>query len=65
MMVSRLLKSCATPPVSWPTASSLWLCRRASSAFCKASACSLSGWMSRPTALMRPSPGRAAQAIQR
>ena len=21
MMVSRLLKSCATPPVSWPTAS--------------------------------------------
>ena len=25
-MVSRLLKSCATPPVSCPTASSFWDC---------------------------------------
>ena len=25
--VSRLLKSCAIPPVSWPTASILWACR--------------------------------------
>ncbi len=32
MTVSRLLKSCATPEVSCPTASSRWLSRRASSA---------------------------------
>jgi hypothetical protein len=31
--VRRLLKSWATPPVSWPTASIFWLCRRASSAW--------------------------------
>ena len=31
MPVSRLLKSCAKPPVSWPTASIFWLCRSASS----------------------------------
>ncbi len=31
-MVSRLLKSCATPPVSWPTASIFCDCRSASSA---------------------------------
>ena len=30
--VSRLLKSCATPPVSWPSASSRWPCLSASSA---------------------------------
>ena len=30
--VSRLLKSCATPPVSWPSASSRWPCFSASSA---------------------------------
>ena len=30
MMVSRLLKSCATPPVSWPTASIFCACRTAS-----------------------------------
>ena len=32
MMVSRLLKSCATPPVSWPTASIFCACRSGSSA---------------------------------
>ena len=35
MAVSTLLKSCATPPASWPTASILWLCANfSSSAFC-------------------------------
>ena len=33
MMVSRLLKSCAMPPVSWPTASIFCACRSASSTF--------------------------------
>ena len=33
MIVSRLLKSCATPPVSWPTASIFWDWRSASSAW--------------------------------
>ena len=27
--ISRLLKSCATPPVIWPIASSRWACRNA------------------------------------
>ena len=30
MPASRLLKSCAIPPVSWPTASIFWLCRNRS-----------------------------------
>ena len=43
MMVSRLLKSCATPPVSWPTASSFCAWRSASCA-------RFSSVMSRPSA---------------
>ena len=35
MICSRLLKSCATPPVSWPTASIFWAWRSASSAFAR------------------------------
>src|SRR5207237_356647 len=31
MAVSRLLKSCAMPPASWPTASIFWDCRNCSS----------------------------------
>ena len=31
MTVSRLLKSWATPPASWPTASIFWACRNCSS----------------------------------
>ena len=42
MPASRLLKSCARPPVSWPTASIFWLWRSASSAWARAAACSFS-----------------------
>ncbi len=31
MMASRLLKSCATPPASWPTTSIFWAWRSRSS----------------------------------
>ncbi len=50
MEVSRLLKSCARPPVSCPTASIFWLWRRRSSATCSSAlrACTRSSrvWVS-------------------
>jgi hypothetical protein len=36
MIVSKLLKSCATPPVSWPMPSIFWACTSCSCAFCSA-----------------------------
>ena len=49
MTCSRLLKSCATPPVRLPIASIFWARRSASWACARASAASLSAVTSRPT----------------
>jgi hypothetical protein len=48
--ISRLLKSCATPPVSWPMLSSFWLWRSASCACSNSAAASFSAVTSRPIA---------------
>ncbi len=61
MPVSRLLKSWARPPVSCPTASIFWDCRRASSASIKASCCRFWSVTSRATQYNRPSTFTAVQ----
>ncbi len=52
MMVSRLLKSCASPPVSWPTASIFCACTSAAwLAFCSV----MSVVMTKKPTTVRPS----------
>ena len=72
MAVSRLLKSWAMPPASWPTASIFWDCRNCSSRW----RCSLtSRWVPqtrtsrpssmKPTTLLRKTRGRPSRARSR
>ncbi len=65
MAASRLLKSWASPPVSWPTASIFCACRSASCARSSASACSRSSVMSRPLQYTMPPSGTPTHEIQR
>ena len=63
-MVSRLLKSCATPPVSWPTASIFCDCRSASSAMARSSTASATR-LSRVAFNSRSSASRACSSSSR
>ena len=54
---SMLLKSCAMPPVSWPTASIFWTWRSCASAAWRSSASALSAWLASHSSCVRSRDG--------